>query len=382
MKWINKILSAWLDELRVVSHDVGIIIFVVLVPLFYPLLYAYIYNNEQVREIPFALVDDSHSPQSRDFVRKVDATPTAALYASCLSMGEAEEMMKRREVYGIIHIPASFARDLSRGDQTTVGLYCDMSTMLYYKGLLMAASSASLEVNRGIKVGKFLPGSTDRQDAVTAMPVTYDSVALYNPQSGFASYLIPPVLMLIIQQTLLLGIGMSMGSIRECNGGLIPAQHSATSMVLGKTLFYLPLYVVSAVYMFAVVTRGFSLPQLGDYTTFLAFIVPYIVACIMLGITLSMLVYRREDCIMLFVFMSVPLLFLSGISWPGSAIPEFWKYVSWLFPSTFGMNGYMRITSMGATLTDVSAELSGLMVQIAAYFATATLLYYRRLTRQ
>ena len=59
---------------------------------------------------------------------------------------------------------------------------------------------------------------------------------------------------------------------------------------------------------------------------------------------------------LLFVFTSVPLLFLSGISWPGAAMPEFWRYFSYIFPSTFGINGYVRINSMGATLNEVAFE--------------------------
>lgn len=99
-------------------------------------------------------------------------------------------------------------------------------------------------------------------------------------------------------------------------------------IVVGKTLFYLPLYIIMAVYMYVSVNDMFALPRYGGFGTFLAFIMPYLLACIFLGITLSALVYRREDCIMLFVFLSVPLLFLSGVSWPLPSMPAFWKYVS------------------------------------------------------
>lgn len=78
-----------------------------------------------------------------------------------------------------------------------------------------------------------------------------------------------------------------------------------------------------------------------------AFIVPYILSCTFFAITLSSLIYRREDCILIFVFMSVPMVFLSGISWPSSAMPPFWKYFSYIFPSSLGMNAYPRIMSMG-----------------------------------
>lgn len=146
-------------------------------------------------------------------------------------------------------------------------------------------------------------------------------------------------------------------------------------------MFYFLLYLLMGIYMFTFVTRTFGLPQLGHYGTFLAFLVPYLLSCIFLAMTLSALVWRREDCIMLFVFLSVPLLFLSGISWPGAAMPTFWKYVSWLFPSTFGMNGYVRITGMGASLSDVAFEYGGLWVQAIVYCLMACLFYRREIRR-
>ena len=215
------------------------------------------------------------------------------------------------------------------------------------------------------------------------MPIEYDYISLFNPQSGFAAFLIPPVLMLILQQTLFLGIGMSMGNQREkCLARMLPKRkwyRRPVDIVLGKAIFYFILYLLMAIYAYAAVTRWFSLPDVGNYFVFLRFIIPYILACIFMAMVLSVLVYRREDCIMLFVFLSVPLLFLSGISWPGSEIPEFWKYVSWLFPSTFGMNGYLRIMGTGASITDIHHEYIGLWCQVGVYGILACIMYRLRL---
>lgn len=73
--------------------------------------------------------------------------------------------------------------------------------------------------------------------------------------------------------------------------------------------------------------------------------------------TASIAIRNRETCMLIFVFTSVPLLFISGISWPGAAIPPFWKYVSYLFPSTFGINGFVKINNMGATLSEVALNI-------------------------
>lgn len=239
-------------------------------------------------------------------------------------------------------------------------------------------------MNKDIKIDR-LQASTDEQAKIMKMPIEYDYVSLYNPQSGFAAFLIPPVLMLIIQQTLFLGIGMSAGDTREkYMGSFVPFSHiykNPFHIVLGKLMFYFILYLMLGLYMFTFVTRQFELPQLGDYLTYLCFLVPYLLACIFMAIVLSALVFRREDCILLFVFLSVPLLFLSGISWPGAAVPTFWRYVSWIFPSTFGLNGYVRLQGMGASICDICFEVRGLWIQAGVYFCIACLLYWRQVKK-
>lgn len=385
MKSILNILQIWYNELTTIVRDKGILIFILFVPIAYPLLYSFVYTNEVVRNVPVAVVDDSKSELSREFIRKIDASPDVNIYAYCPDMAEAEELIKRQEVYGIIRIPSTFCRDIWTGEQTHVGLYCDMCSMLYYKALLLSTTNASLEMNRIIKVEKYIPGTTYRQEEITRMPIEYDYIPLYNPQSGFAAFLIPPVLMLIIQQTLLLGIGMSTGDTRErWKGSIIPANiayKNSIHIVIGKMLFYFTLYLVLSIYMFSNVTQWFKLPQLGDYSTLLTFITPYLLSCIFFAMVLSTLVYRREDCILIFVFLSVPLLFLSGISWPGAAMPKFWKFVSYIFPSTFGMNGYVRIQGTGATISDVKIEYVGLWIQTCIYFILACILYHKQLSQ-
>ena len=375
---MKKIPYIFYSELKDILHDPGILIFILFVPLAYPLLYSWVYTNEIVREVPAVVVDESGSARSRAFIRSVDASPDVRIVARCRSMEEAKGWVMRHEAYGIYKIPRNFALDIWQHRQTTIGCYCDMSSMLYYKALYLAATDVSLEMNKDIKIER-LGSMTERDKEITKMPVEYEHVKLYNPSSGFASFLIPPVLMLILQQTLLLGIGMQMGRTREhWQGFIIPFDRRykwAPNIVVGKALVYLGIYLVMGIYAFTCVNNWFQLPRLGDYLTFLGFLVPYLLACIFFAMTLSSLIYRREDCILIFVFLSVPLLFLSGLSWPASAMPPFWKLVSCLFPSTFGMNGYVRIASMGCTLNEIRTEYIALWIQAAIYFTTACLMY-------
>ena len=222
---IHDLFYIWKREFGTTFRDQGVLIFFVLVPLVYPLIYAFIYTNETIHEVPTVVVDDSRSSLSREYLRKVDSSPEVSLVSYCADMEEAKLMLKDRRAYGIIYIPSTFSDDIVRGKQTQVSIFCDMSGLLYYKALLTANTNVSLAMNADIKVERSA-NTTDRQDEITAYPIEYEDVALYNPTNGFAAFLIPAVLVLIIQQTLLLGIGLSAGTAREQNRfrDLVPIQ--------------------------------------------------------------------------------------------------------------------------------------------------------------
>ena len=373
----------WKQEFRTTFRDQGVLIFFVLVPLVYPLIYSFIYTNETIREVPTVVVDDSRSSLSREYLRKVDASPETSIVAYCADMEEAKLMLKDRKAYGIIYIPAHFSDDIVQGKQTQVSIFCDMSGLLYYKALLTANTNVSLAMNAAIKMER-AGNTTARQDEITAYPIEYEDVAIFNPTNGFAAFLIPAVLILIIQQTLLLGIGLSAGTAREHNQfkDLVPINrhyNGTLRIVMGKGLSYFMVYSLVAVYILCVVPRLFSLNQIAIPGVLTLFTLPYLTACIFFAMTASSAIRNRETCMLLFVFTSVPLLFLSGISWPGSAMPSFWKYFSYLFPSTFGINGYVRINSMGATLNEVAFEYRALWMQTGIYFLTTCFVYRRQI---
>ena len=383
LQGMNSVFYICQKELKAVFKDQGVLIFFLLVPLAYPLLYAFIYTGEVVREVPAAVVDMNKSTLSREFIRKVDATPDVKIQSHCTDMEEAKLLLKESKVYGVIYIPESFSSDITKGIQTQVTLYCDMSGMLYYKAILTASTEVSLKMNKAIKV-KRAGNTTDRQDEISATPITYEAVNLFNPQAGYASFLLPAVLILIIQQTLLLGVGLSAGTARENNRfrDLVPLsrQYQGTlRIVLGKSSAYFIIYAIVSAYILCVVPKIFSLVQIAQAGTLAAFILPYVLSCIFFAMTCSIFIHHREACMMIYVFTSVPLLFISGVSWPGSAIPAFWRVISWIFPSTFGINGYIAINSMGATLDQVLPEFRALWVQTGVYFLTTCIVYRRQI---
>ncbi len=385
--WLLDAAYVWRFEMKQVIRDEGVLMFCLVVPLAYPLIYSWIYNNETVREVPVVVVDLSHSQESRKFIRMCDASPDVHVTSYAVDLDDAQSLVSRQVVKGIYLIPADFGTNLNRMQQGTVSVYCDMALMLTYKAIYQTAMAVASEMGAEIQT-KLAGNYTNREDLITTSPLEVKDVPMFNPQGGYGTSVLPAVLMLIIQQTLALGIGLAAGTARERNrySDLVPIHKcygGVGRIISGKALCYLMVYAVMSTYLTMVVPRWFHFLQLAAWQDLLALLVPYLLACVFFGMTVSCLVHYRENVILLMVFVSVPLLFMSGVSWPQSAIPGYWQGVSWLFPSTFGIRAYVRMNSMGATLGDVMFEVRCLWLQAAAYFGTACLVYGAqvRLTR-
>ena len=367
-------------EFKAVLRDQGVLMFLILVPLAYPLLYSWIYNNEVVRDVPVAVVDMSNSQMSRKFTRMLDASPDVKVAVRAKSLAEAKEMVGRQDVCGVVYFPEDFQSRLNRMQQTHVGVYCDMSLMLAYKAIYTTCTAIQGQMNAQIQIS--LSGHyTGREDEISTKPLDFAEVPIFNNTGGYGNFILPGVLILIIQQTLLLGVGMAAGTAREKNnyGFLVPVQHlnhGVMRVVWGKAICYFTIYIVLVAYLLAFIPYLFHFVSMVTGRQLIQFALPYLLACIFFSMTIASFVRYRENVMLLVVFSSVMLLFMSGVSWPQSNIPAFWQGVSSIFPSTFGIRGFVRMNTMGATIEDVAFEYRALWVQVIVYFLTTCAAYH------
>ncbi|MGV8963461.1 MAG: ABC transporter permease [Candidatus Saccharimonadaceae bacterium] len=378
---IRNILSVVIEEYNRLLKDSGVLLIFLGAALLYPLLYGAIYMNETIRDMPIAVVDLSNSVHSRTLIRNIDATPDLKVAYTFNNMEEVKDAFYKRKIHGIVSIPSDYSEKINKMEQAIVSTYSDMSSFLYYRTMTLGTNFAVLEMGDEVKLERLNSmGIVGREAEVAATPFTYEAVILYNETMGYASFLLPALLILVIHQTLFFGIGMSAGTAREENTyhQLTPINsgRSVFHVVIGKALCYFSWYLVVATYILGVIPKLFNLPHIGNPLDLAIMIVPFLLAAIFFAMTMSVFIRNRETGFVVFLFTSLILLFLSGSSWPMTSVHSFWRTFSLLFPSTFGINGYIKINSMGATISQIDREYIGLWLQVGFYFIT-TLVVYR-----
>ena len=375
----SKILTYFVEELKCIFRDPGVITIFIVASIAYPLIYKTIYWNEQITNVPVAVVDLSNSPQSRAFLHRWNATPDIRLTHTCTSMAEAEQLLRDQKVHGIIYFPRDFANQLADPlGQAHISLYCDMSSFLYMKAIYLSCNQVMLEDMRNIQVDRYEQIGVGKEFAwALVQDAPYHETALFTPTGGYGSFLIPAVLVLIIHQTLFFGICMLGGTARDEN-----RENFGIRSLIGRSLAYFLIYYALGAILLGFYPRLFDIPHIGSIGDILLLLIPYLLAVIFFSLCVSVFIRNRESGLVLLISSSLIFLFLAGISWPKEMIPDEWWYLACCVPYTFGSHAFIHINSMGASLATTDMEFVALCIQTVAYFLLACILFNLRKKRK
>lgn len=375
-KWFTDVARVTAREARLSLLDAGALLFFLGLPLAYPIVYTLIYNPEVAREINVAVVDDCRSQQSREFVRMADATESMHIIGYAADMAEARRWKDQKDCYAIIHIPADYSEKIGRGEQAHIAFYSDMTLLLRYRSMLLGMTNLQLAAGADLR-GETLSSLGISGTTGSTSPIENASYIMGDTEQGFASFVIPGIIILIIQQSMILGITLIGGTRNErrlANGGRDPLEipASATATVIGRMLWFVVLYLPLTLYVLHFIPLFFSLPHIGSPLDYLPFVFPLLIASAFFAMTVQLLVKEREMSLMVVVFTSVVFLFLSGLTWPRYAMSPFWTAIGDLIPGVWGMEGFIRINSNGATLAQNAHPYHMMWLLAAVYFITAT----------
>lgn len=373
------IVKSFVTELQRIFRDPGVVVIFIVATLAYPLIYKALYWNEQINDVPVAVVDLSNSPQSREFLHRWNASPDIKLTHTCSSMAEAEQLLRNQKVHGIIYFPRDFERQLADPlGQAHISLFCDMSSFLYMKAIYLSCNQVMLESMRNIQIDRYEQMGMDKEFAWSLVQdAPYHETALFTPTGGYGSFLIPAVLVLILHQTLLFGICMLGGTAREEN----EESYTFTSLIGRAGACFLTYFGLAAI-LLGFFPRLFGIPHIGAIEDILLLIVPYLLAIIFFSLCVSVFIRNRESGLVLLISTSLIFLFMAGISWPKEMIPQAWRWVAACIPYTWGAHAFIHVNSMGATLSQVTREFIALWVLTGAYGVMACVLFYIRKERE
>ena len=341
---------------------------IVLAPIIYGVFYPQPYLGQLIKDIPIAVVDDDSSDVSRTIIQAVNADEAVKVALRPTTLAEAQAALARREVFGILSIPAGTEREILKGDQARLPAYVDSAYFLLYNRTLQGIQEGVGAVTADLAARSARPdGSLYRAALAKSSPVEILNQPLFNPTGGYGSYVVPAAFLLILQQTRLMGAATLAGVAYEQGGRGARRRRGTVSAVIGQSLAHLLLALPGFALFLIVLPRVYGFSASDHVLDLIVLAIPFILSVSLLGQFVGSWFKRRETAVLLFVAISLPIFFLVGVAWPLEAIPPMLRTASFILPSTFGIDGLVRVNQMGATLTDVSKDWMGLWVLTGVY---------------
>lgn len=358
-------MAAYLATWRAMLGDVGALMLLFAGGVVYSFFYPLPYSREAVQQVPVAVVDEDDSSLSRQLVRHAKAHPLIDVREVTPALDEAQAALWRNEVAGVLFIPRGLQSRVLAGQRAEVQIAGNGVYMLLNKAALNGFAEVVGTVSAGVEVKRLQAATPSGVQALAQRaPVSVNAVALFNVREGYGSYIVPGVAVMVVQQTLLLAMALLWGTWAET--GRFPVPRSGQAF-LGMWAAFATVAVLNGAYFFGFVMWWQDYPRGGNPAGLLLFIVLFALAVSAVGLWLASWFRTRERSAQLLLATAMPMLFLSGLSWPVEGMPPLLQALRWLLPSTAGVQGFIALNQMGAHLSEVSAE----MVVLAALTAAA-----------
>ncbi|MFC3914705.1 ABC transporter permease [Pseudaeromonas sharmana] len=357
---MSRLKALWLQELSSLLADRAVLLTLFGGILFYAWLYPLPYAQQVARSLPILVVDEDNSVLSRRLAFMADATPQLVLVGQAATLREAEARIRQGEARGLLLIPQHFYRDVRLGRSVTLSLAGDGAYYLIYGAIAEGLSSAAATLGALVRIQRLSAEGGGPMVLQHWSPFSLQMQPVFNPTLGYQQYVVPAVFLFILQQTLLIGLGLRGVSERE-QGLHLRGQGRV------RLLLFMLLYLIFFMFYFGPCMAYYGLSRDAQPWQLLAFVLPFFLAAGLLGLLLGCVTARREMVTPMVILSSLPLLFASGFIWPTEMLPGPLQVVMSLLPTMPGINGLLRLNTMGADWSAVNGLWWQLWAQVITY---------------
>jgi ABC-2 type transport system permease protein len=344
-------------EAIILSKDINIISIILLAPLFYAFFYTSTYINKSESNVPIAVMDMDRTVYSKEFIRKLDAHKIIRVNEVLTDINSIKDRIYQDDEQSVIIIPKDFGSDIKSNRSVTIKIYLNTVRFLVSNDLNKAINEVVQNYHKEIRM-KILEenGYSIEQAKGIYDPLRVDLRNLFNPSEAYGDFIIPGILIIILQQTLLIGLSESIAREREKNllGELLStAKGSNSAALLGKASFYLLFYLAYSIFYFTVIFAFFKLNFIGNFLLLMFFTILFFTGIIALCIFISSFFKKKLIALQVMAFTTYPLFFLSGYIWPIQSIPEALQNICYLLPTVPYFKAFLAITQMDASFSDL-----------------------------
>ena len=377
MSFYRNIKSLVNRELGIISNDGSILLTVFIAPLLYMILLGTIYLKKDIDSVDIAVLDKDNTELSRTFIRFLESSQKVHVKYQPINYTKAKDHLLNIEVHGVVIIPKGFDEDIRLLNGTDITVYLNNTRFLMSNEINKTVQKTAILMGAGIRMRYFEEQGVNSKEAIEmVMPVQADIHFVNNIFNNYGYFLLPGLLILILQQTLLIGLGESISLEREEKTfiNLFSTQHGIFTTIVGKNIFYVFLYVSYFILAYSVIFPFFGLPVQGSLFALVLLSLLFIISVILFTNLLSLFFKKQLVYMEIVAFTTYPFFLITGFSWPTYALPLPYQIIAQLIPTTPMMESLIKITQQNASFDIVKWPILVLIIQIVVFY---TLTHWR-----
>lgn len=371
-----KIFSIFKSEALRLVKNISVLTVCILGPLAYFLLYPTPYENNVVRSQKIAIIDEDNTKLSRDLAFFANSSSEVQLKGYATSLKEAQHLLERGDIFGILYIPRGFEKDAYLQSNPTLAFLANSSYFLIYGSIVNGLYQATQELNPEIKIKQqILYGDYALKGGnhmIQKDLLLLHSSPLFNPSLGYINYALAAVFVVILHQMLVVGMGIFGASYR----------YDINTPILSLLLSRMTLFALICIPLFAFYF-GFGFAYYGIHhhasiQDFWLFSLSFIFAILSFGNFFGCIIAKPYQATVVILLSSLPMIFLLGFIWPLEAIPAPIQTFVQFIPIFHGVNALLRLNEMGADFQSIFPYFKHLLALGVLYMLLSYLAIYLR----
>ena len=353
------------------------------VPLLFILCLWWIFSAALPERLPVAVVDYDNTHLTRTLIQNLNATPSVHVI-SYAKTANAQYSMKTGEVFAVVTFPHNLKVDLLTQKQPTIDVRYNTQYLLV--GKLLASriqKSLGAKLHSISKIKQLLAGATVHQANINVSPVKAQITSLFNSNSSYVAFLIPPIVFALLQLISALSFINSLNHELRQNTMNVWLEHGVWKVLSVKILLYTSIMLAHGAFIYSLLFKVIGINNNGAIYTLLFVLFIMFLAVWLIILFLFFLVKDGVKTTSMSCVILAPAFGFMGITFPVSNMSAFVQHYREIIPSSHYMDIHVKIANHGQSFFEMLTELPSfagflvllplVIILINKYFSTLAL---------
>ena len=387
----NSLRIAWKDLMELFRNRMGLVL-LILMPIFMMTMVGFIYPSEtSLNNVGIALVNEDQGfgnySLSSTFItalNSINENASMIQFKDASNLADVREMIQTGDAEGGIIISSDFSANIMNGQQGTINIVTDESNPQMSAIIQTVLNQVFDQMSRALAQQNVQNlGVNPNATLAVVEPYNIQTTGAVEGNFSYFDFIAPGIMAMTVMMSVMTGLPAAISHERELGtlDGMMVAPINRLSVILGKTLAQMARGILQGVLILVLAMVLFGVTVHGSVVLVFALLLLGVFSFVGLGVVLTSFAKDQETAVMMMTTIMFPMMFLSGVFFPIEQMPWFMQGIAKFLPLTYVADSLRKVMVLGASIPEITSELSILIVFGLVMIAIAVPVFKRAMTR-